>query len=410
MSVTRAVSVTRAGRSTGPGHGPLKVDFAIVGAGCAGLSLAAHLAITAPGRSIAVVDPRTTFARDRTWCYWNVHDHLFSGAATHRWARWRVATSEADVVGGSSRYAYHHLPADAFYRAALALLEPAPHVTLMLGERVTHVGDAGDAVLLATTRRRIRAGVVLDSRALPPPEPAAGDTTAVRLVQHFGGAFVRAGRPVFDPTTAMLMDFRRGGGDATIAFTYLLPFNTHEALVESTVIGEHAPAAGEHERRVGEYLARVYPGTRFATLATEHGAIPMSTAAVRRRRSERVYAIGVGGGLVKPSTGYAFLAIQRDSAEFARRLAGAALPEAPTVRGARATFLDQVFLSYLRRHPERAPALFARLFASADGDAIVRFLSDTPTFTDQLRVAGALPFWPFAAEAVRSRRLWLPRS
>lgn len=388
-------------------------DVVIVGAGCAGLSLAAHLAELAPARHVTIVDPRTSFPRDRTWCYWDVHDHAFGHLATHRWARWRVAAPGADVVRASRRYAYHHLPADAFYRAALARLARAPNVRLLLGERVTAVVDHGGDVTVDTCRRRLRAVAVFDSR--PPAcarEAPPAPPHAVRFVQHFAGAFVRTARPVFDPGTATLMDFGvvpaggRGDGGAEVAFTYVLPFGACEALVESTVIAERPLAPGEHERRVRAFLAERHPGVAHTTLGTEGGALPMATPRVARRRSPRVYAIGVTGGLAKPSTGYAFLAIQRDSAELARRLAREALPEAPAPRGRRATFLDRVFLSYLRRHPERAGGLFARLFARADADAVVRFLSDTGSLADQVRVAAALPALPFVLEAVRAHRTW----
>jgi len=56
------------------------------------------------------------------------------------------------------------------------------------------------------------------------------------------------------------------------------------------------------------------------------------------------------------------------------RLDRAELPEAPRPRGVRATFLDRVFLSYLRRHPSAAPGVFARLFARVSADAAVRLI------------------------------------
>jgi lycopene beta-cyclase len=408
----RIAAVPRVVTAGRPARALATTDLVIAGAGCAGLSLAAHVAVRAPHRRVVVIDPRTTFGRDRTWCYWDVHEHLFAEAATHRWAQWRVAGRGADVVCTSARYAYHHVPADAFYRAALARLARAPNVELALGERVTRVVDTGAAVVVETCRRRLRATALFDSR--PPAAVAnahAAEPGAVRLVQHFAGAFVRADRPVFEPGTATLMDFAADAGPAVdgaaeIAFTYVLPFDAREALVESTVIAAGAPAPGEHERRISGFLARRWPGVAFTTVATEGGAIPMATPAVPRRPSPRVYRIGIAGGLAKPSTGYAFLAIQRDASELARRLARDELPLPPAPRGRRATFLDRVFLSYLRRRPREAAELFAHLFARTDPDALVRFLSDTGSLADQVRVASALPFLPFAAEAVRSHRTW----
>lgn len=392
----------------------MDTDYLIVGAGCAGLSLATHLAARGlGGRRVIVVDPRPAFARDHTWCFWDVHDHPFADAVTHRWARWRVAAAGADVVCGSGRYSYQHLPADAFYAAAIARLRDVPGVELRLGQAAGAVTDLGDHVQVATSGGAVRARVVFDSRVAAPRPTAGGGARsgirdAVRLSQQFVGLFVRADRPAFDPGTATLMHFAADAAfPGAICFTYVLPFSPYEALVEATAIAGDVLDTDALAHAARRYLAAHHPGVAFAVLRTERGHLPMSTAAVDRRPSPRVYRIGLAGGLAKPSTGYAFLAIQRDSAELARRLAQTELPEAPRPRGVRATFLDRVFLSYLERHPARAPALFARLFARAAPDVVVRFLSDTGSLADQARVAAALPLRAFVAEAVRSAPLWL---
>ena len=75
----------------------------IAGAGCAGLSLAVQLASQArrrrrPCPRIVVVEPRTAYRRDRTWCYWRFVDHPFQAAVTRRWHRWRVREGARLVV------------------------------------------------------------------------------------------------------------------------------------------------------------------------------------------------------------------------------------------------------------------------------------------------------------------------
>ena len=194
-------------------------DVAIIGAGCAGLSLAARLADAGPevGR-VVVVDGRTAFARDRTWCFRNVHAQPFPPAVTHPWSRWRiVAPDGADVVRTSRRYAYQHVPADAFYAEALARIARAPHVELRLGEHVGALTDEHGGVRLQTTRDALRAAHVYDSRALhasavtrAAPSDGPRTTVAARLVQAFAGAVVHADRPAFDAGAATAAICRRG--------------------------------------------------------------------------------------------------------------------------------------------------------------------------------------------------------
>lgn len=380
-------------------------DLVIVGAGCAGLSLAARLADAGPGVGrVVVVDERTTFARDRTWCFWDVHPHPCAAAVTHRWSRWRVTAPDGtDVVRTSQRYAYQHVPADAFYSETLARIAAAPHVELRLGERVHDVADEGGVARVHTTSAELRAAHVFDSRpSTPAPiHDARGRPPSARLVQAFAGAVVRAAGPVFDAGTATLMDFTADQPADGFAFGYVLPYSAHDALVELAVIADRAPAPAALAAALARYAARVTGGA-YAVRSREAGVIPMDAAAVTRHPSPRVTRIGVAGGMAKPSTGYAFLAIQRDTAALAAALAGGpnAAP-APHPRGPVARWLDHVFLRRLRADPGAAPALFARLFAAADPDALVRFLSDVGSPADVARVVAALPPMPFVAEACR---------
>jgi lycopene beta-cyclase len=137
----------------------------------------------------------------------------------------------------------------------------------------------------------------------------------------------------------------------------------------------------------------------------------MSTRAYEARPGRRWCRIGVAAGLARPSSGYAFLAIQRFTERLARRLAATGTPERvtlPEVRATRTLFLDRVYLSYLAHFPERAPQIMFQLFEATPTDVVVRFLSETGSVADDLRVMRAMPS-SLAVEAYRSRRMWLPR-
>ena len=57
---------------------PAAYDVAIIGAGLAGLSLAARLAEPPfAGLRVLVLEPRTLYRRDRTWSYWSMQPHPF---------------------------------------------------------------------------------------------------------------------------------------------------------------------------------------------------------------------------------------------------------------------------------------------------------------------------------------------
>ncbi|MCA9658589.1 MAG: hypothetical protein KC486_09605 [Myxococcales bacterium] len=393
---------------------PVDADLAVVGAGCAGLSLALALATARwPGRRprIAVIEPRERYVRDRTWCFWPVEPQPFTAAITHRWSRWEVRVPGRSIIRGSSRLPYVHVAADAFYTQALSRLREAG-VELHLGRAASSIVDEGSRVTITTDGGAMRARLAFDSRP-PHPGPSAAPATGdieVELLQHFLGWEIVVDRPRFDPGKAILMDFDVPQGDG-LHFLYVLPFSRERALVEATYFTEATLPTATYEARIRDYLRRRFAVDDFTIAFRERGVIPMTTAPARPQPSPRVYNVGLRGGLAKPSTGYAFLAIQRFAQATADRLAGADLtatpPPPPAPRSALATAMDRVFLSYVHRHPERAPKLFADLFDRLPPDLLIRFLSDHASARECLRVMTSTPLAAMTREVLRSRARWL---
>ncbi len=374
-------------------------DIVILGAGCAGLSLAYHLLERGVDRSIVLLDPRTSYERDRTWCFFTGRPHPFEALTSHRWSRWRVRDRRW-IERSAPSITYQHLPADTFYQRCLARLGDR----VRLGVEAFSVREHANSVEIETSAGPIEARLVFDSR----PSRSRAAPGEITLLQHFEGWHVCAERPAFDPSVATLMDFA-APQDHAIHFVYVLPYSPTEALVEATFFGGAVLDGEGYRRTIERYLRSELGLDRWTVLRRERGVIPMSTADTPIRASERIYRIGLLGGMAKPSTGYAFQAIQRFSAELAERLDRDTLPEPPEPRAWRARSLDAIFLSYLSRYPERAPATFSTLFERVDPAVLVRFLSDDASPADCLRVMSALPLAPFTLETARATRLWLRR-
>lgn len=381
----------------------MDADILIAGAGCAGLSLAVHLQReTGARRSVVLVDPRQQHSYDRTWCYWNLCRHPFEAAVTHLWRSWRVTWEGGEAIGRSDELAYHYLPSDVFYRLALANLASSPDVTLIRGARVRQIEETADGIVADTDAGPMRARVAFDGRPPARVEPGRKGRD-VAMLQHFLGLLIETDGPCFDPSTATLMDFRVEQ-DEGVRFMYVLPLNERRALVEDTFFGGTPRSADVHLGSIRRYLADRYGLTEWRVLHRESGVIPMDTRIPEPRTHSRVCPIGVRAGMARPASGYAFLAIQRDSARLARQVAegNASDPiDAPAPYGEATVFLDRVFLSYLLRHPDQGPRLFAALFRRVPPEPLARFLFDGGTVTDRLRVMAALPKVALTGEALR---------
>lgn len=380
----------------------------IVGAGCAGLSLAWHLVERGlDGRRVLLVDPRREYRRDRTWCFWDVVPHPFEDLVSHAWSRWRVRDDGDWILRGAPGLRYQHLPADAFYERVLERLAREPGVELRLGVRAGEVSERRGAVSVETDEGVLRAGLVFDSRP-PPRSPVAAAGREVAFLQHFEGWQVEADADAFDPSTATLMDFAVPQ-EHGVHFFYVLPMSARSALVEATWFGTHVPGEHVYQESLERYIRERIGLSRWRVRRRERGVIPMSAEPPDDRPAERVYRIGLAGGMAKPSTGYAFQAIQTYSAAMAERLGARDAPEPPRVRTWWNRFQDRVFLSYLARYPSRAPATLVGLFERVEPGLLARFLSDRARPTEALEIMRAMPKAPMTTEVFRSPKLWMRR-
>jgi hypothetical protein len=211
------------------------------------------------------------------------------------------------------------------------------------------------------------------------------------------------------------MDFDVSQADG-IHFIYVLPFDAHTALVESTFFTGRLLPEAVYEEAIDTWLARRRPGMVFETISNESGVIPMTTAPFDAWPSPRIVRIGTAGGHVKPSSGYAFLAVQRFVRVFAPRVVSALrageCAEPPAARSPRTTALDTIFLSYLRSRPERAPDTFYRLFERVPPAVLARFLETAKAAADfylEHTPTDGVPYWDTGAPGLAQMGDYLDR-
>ena len=62
-------------------------DYIIIGGGCAGLSLAYELEIRNKlnDKTLAIVEPRLVYKKDKTWSFWKTTNHNFEDCVKKSW-------------------------------------------------------------------------------------------------------------------------------------------------------------------------------------------------------------------------------------------------------------------------------------------------------------------------------------
>ena len=370
----------------------MNYDYAILGGGAAGLSLALELVNSSrlEKKSILIVEKDAKNTNDRTWCFWSDQPTRFDGIARQAWPRLRFQSEGLDRTWELEPMRYLMVRGLDFYEYARA--ELARHnVTFVQG--LAEVQDGKEQATVQAGGESYGAEWAFDSRIRPAdiiPDPKWFNY----LKQHFTGWEIETDRPVFDPQTVTMFDLhtpQRGG----VTFFYILPFSPTNALVEYTLFSGQVLADGEYETALRGYLAGNLGLTDYRILGGEHGVIPMSDHPLLRRLGERILAIGTRGGRVKPSTGYAFARIQRDSRRIVDSLLRTGQPFAIPPDAWRYRFYDSVVLDVFAKEPELGRPILESIFARNPVQRVLRFLEDSSSVWEDLQILRSPEAGPF---------------
>ena len=402
-------------------------DFILSGGGLAGLSLAYNLINSSlRERSILIVDKDAKQQNDRTWCFWEEQPTLFDEIAYRVWHRLRFVSDDFTREFDLAPYRYQMIRGLDFYNFTREKLARCANVTFVRGnidrvedgpDRATVTVDgksfSGSWVFDSTLPASLRGSVPTDQASLrafsAKQSPTATDEIASsasgllamtndqhyhHLNQHFRGWEIETDQPVFNPQLPTLFDFRtRQAGH--MRFVYTLPFAENRALIEYTLFSSHLLSSEEYDEGLKTYIEDVLDIKQYTINHVEAGVIPMTDHPFPRRLGQRVMAIGTKGGRVKPSTGYAFLRIQRDSAAIVQSLIEHNQPFDLPARRGRFGLHDAILLNIMTHHPDDLKPIFTIMFKHNPIQRIFRFLDETATFPEEVRFIASLPPWRF---------------
>ena len=92
-------------------------DYIIIGGGCAGLSLAyeLHTYKKLENRTLAIIEPRREYKKDKTWSFWKISDHNFEDCVKKNWHNFSINTATNTKYLDCDIYPYQTIDSGLFY-------------------------------------------------------------------------------------------------------------------------------------------------------------------------------------------------------------------------------------------------------------------------------------------------------
>ena len=339
----------------------------ILGDGIAAMMLASR-SDELPEHEMSIVSPKgAPMSKDHMLGFWNM-DGLEMAVESSRasWSKWAIITNTGKSVLRSDKHAYH-------------IMHKANYIQNCRDKATQEGVEFIEQKSMTTTE----SSQTFDSR---PPRASKN-----AMLQHFLGQEVEVDKPVFDSSTAILMDFRVDQSEG-MHFIYLLPYSPTQALVESTLFSTTVLDREYYVNTINDYLADHYGASVHNIIHEERGVIPMGTLSPH---DENIPGLGANAGAIRPASGYTFVFIHQqiqraiESSKQGKPLRFKRPHKAIDV------WMDAVLLTVLRNWPQQGPKLFGRMASSLSGDEFVRFMSGQANWRLRLKVIMAMPKLPF---------------
>ena len=341
-------------------------NYVIIGGGCAGLSLAYELEINnrLKNKTLAIIETRSEYKRDKTWSFWKVFNHNFDDCVIKSWDNFTINTSENSHELRNKDFPYQSIDSGKFYKKINSELSANQNVSFF--KNLSEVNSENSLIFNSVIREK--------------PDKS-------QLWQHFQGIEIETPKNIFDEKIVNLMDFNCDQRN-DVHFFYTLPFSKNRALIETTWLSDlKDQSLMDYDLQLENYIKNNLGIQNYKINFTERGAIPLFYPSVEK--DNRLINIGSAGGMTRLSTGYTFLNIQEHSKYLSKNIENITNKKKYHL-GKKYEFLDKIFLKVLKNNPEKMPDIFYKMFQNS-ASTVIRFLSNKSNIFEDLKIINKMP-------------------
>lgn len=363
-----------------------KFDYIIVGAGCSGLSLAYEMNVKNlfNDKTCAIIDKRKEFNRDKIWSYWNIYEHSFYDCLINKWDKFCVKKNQNEIILDCENFQYQSIDSQKFYKKILDNLNSNKNIKLILNKSVDKIYENKNEAIVQCSDEIFRTDIIFNSSL------DNKTTKESELFQHFYGCEVVFDENVNLPEYPIIMDFNCNQ-DSWVHFFYTLPMGKNKIFIENTWISNEKSFA--FERYIAEINYYIQNNLnykkKYKTNYSEIGSIPMFHFK-NNVKYKKLINIGTAGNLTRKSTGYTFLNIQKSVKQIAINISKKQNIKESSV-SLKYNYLDDIFIKVLLEKKGSMYEVFFDLFKKNKTKDIVKFLSNTSNWFEDLKIILSMP-------------------
>ena len=341
-------------------------NYVIIGGGCAGLSLAYELEIheKLKDKTLAIIEPRKEYKRDKTWSFWKVTPHNFEDCVKKNWENFSVNIPGKTNYLECKNFPYQSIDSGLFYEKIKNKLKKNENIFFF--KNIEEINKQNSLVFNSVPNIK---------------------KNHLNLWQHFCGVEIKTDNDIFDEKIFNLMDFDCEQRES-VHFFYTLPYAKNRALVETTWLSKmNDNSQKDYENQINNYIKNNLKIKNYEITYKEEGAIPLFYPLNKNEKNK--INIGTAGGMTRLSTGYTFLNIQEHS-KYIRENIDNILNAKKFEIDRKYQFLDEIFLRVLEKNPEKMSDVFFRMFKTSP-KTVIKFLSNKSNFLEDLRIIFKMP-------------------
>jgi len=363
-----------------------KFDYIIVGAGCSGLSLAYEMNVKNlfNDKTCAIIDKRKEFNRDKIWSYWNIYEHSFYDCLINKWDKFCVKKNQNEIILDCENFQYQSIDSQKFYKKILDNLNSNKNIKLILNKSVDKIYENKDEAIVQCSDEIFRTDIIFNSSL------DNKTTKESELFQHFYGCEVVFDENVNLAEYPIIMDFNCNQ-DSWVHFFYTLPMGKNKIFIENTWISNEKNFAFErYITEINYYIQNnLNYKKKYKTNYSEIGSIPMFHFK-NNLKYKKLINIGTAGNLTRKSTGYTFLNIQKSVKQIVINISKKQNIKESSV-SLKYNYLDNIFIKVLLEKKGSMYEVFFDLFKKNKTKDIVKFLSNTSNWFEDLRIILSMP-------------------